>query len=120
MEANENIEREIEKVLSAGKNIKPVDLPEFYTERTMQRIASAKPGRSNTVYAMLKIAAAVILICVNAYTVSYLFESPAPQQPEQTNASIDDLVNDYQVADIGNADWLNNKTTTQNEQQQAH
>ncbi len=113
METNNNIERDIEKVLDAAKNIKQVDLPISFTEKAMQRISSAKPTPVVSAYFLLKVAAILILVGLNVYTISRLFESPV-SQTEQVKVSMDDLVKDYQVTDVSN-DWLNNKTT-QNEQ----
>jgi hypothetical protein len=109
METNPNIEKEIERTISVSKNINTVDVPVMFTQKTMQRIGVAKQATRFTAGTFLKVAAAVILICINAYTIKYIFDTPAQQTPAVTT-TIDDLVNDYQVADMGN-DWLNNKTS---------
>ena len=113
METKNNIEREIEKVLYAAKNIKQADLPMSFAEKTMRRINSAKPAPAVSAYLLLKVAAILILVGLNVYTISRLLESPV-SQTEQVKVSMDDLVKDYQVTDVSN-DWLNNKTI-QNEQ----
>jgi len=115
METRDDIEKEVDKTLTAMKNINAVDIPSSYVEKTMQRMGSVKPAYNAGRYAVLKVAAVIILICINAYTISRLVESPAQQPEVQTKASIDDLVSDYQVTDISSTDWLNNKTN-QNEQ----
>jgi hypothetical protein len=115
METRDNIEKEVDKALTAMKNTNAVEVPSYYVERTMQRIGLAKPEYNSGRYAVLKVAAVIILICINAYTISRLVESPAQQPEVQTKVSIDDLVSDYQVTDISSTDWLNNKTN-QNEQ----
>jgi len=113
METNNNIEREIERTLGTAKGITPISAPVQFTEKTMQRIRAAKEEPFISASVLLKAAAVIILICLNAYTIKYVFESPAPQTPMVT-ATIDDLANDYQVADVSN-DWLNNKTTKNHE-----
>jgi len=112
METNNNIEKDIEKVFDAAKNIKQADLPMSFAEKTMQRINSAKPAPAVSAYLLLKVAAIIILVGLNVYTISRLLESPV--QTEAVKVSMDDLVKDYQVTDVSN-DWLNNKTS-QNEQ----
>jgi hypothetical protein len=109
METNHNIEKEIDNTLNVAKKIAAVEAPAYFTEKTMQRISVARKETFLSGYGLLKAAAIVILICLNVYTIKYVFESPEPPVPQVT-ASIDDLVNDYQVADINN-DWLNNNKT---------
>ncbi|HSY75626.1 MAG TPA: hypothetical protein VK890_02150 [Bacteroidia bacterium] len=108
METNPNIEKDIERTMGVFKSIRIVDAPAMFTEKAMQRIGSAKQQSRFTTSVLLKIAAAIILICINAYTINYIFDTPVQQTPAVTT-TIDDLVNDYQVADMNN-DWLNNKT----------
>jgi hypothetical protein len=110
METNPNIEKEIESTLGAAKSISSLDVPAFYADRTMQRISAVKNEPFLSASVLLKAAAVLILICLNAYTIKYVFETPVQQTPIVANATIDDLVNDYQVADIG-TDWLNNNKT---------
>jgi len=114
METNQAIEKEIERALGAAKNISPVDVSSAFTNRTMQRISAVKNEPFLSVSFLLKAAAVLILVCLNAYTIKYIFETPAQQTPVVATATIDDLVNDYQVADISN-DWLNNNKTTSHE-----
>jgi hypothetical protein len=113
METNNNIEQEIENVLAAAKNVKPVDTPLLFTEKTMQRIHTEKHEQGFSLYSVLKIAAVIVLVGLNVYTISRVLETPL-QQSEPVKISMDDLVNDYQVTDVSN-EWLNNKTM-QNEQ----
>jgi hypothetical protein len=113
METNNNIEREIERSLETARGIIPINAPAQFTEKTMQRIKAVKEEPFISVSVLLKAAAVLILICLNAYTIKYVFESPAPQTPTVT-ATIDDLANDYTVADV-NTDWLNNKITKSHE-----
>jgi hypothetical protein len=115
METNPNIDKDIERTIGVSKNINLVDAPAMFTQKTMQRISVAKQASRFTTSALLKIAAAVILICINAYTINYIFDAPVQQTPVVTT-TIDDLVNDYQVTDMNN-DWLNNKTS---KNQQTH
>ncbi len=114
METNQNIEKAIESTLGAAKNINSVDVPAFYADRTMQRISAVKNEPFLSASVLLKAAAVLVLVCLNAYTIKYVFETPAQQTPVVATATIDDLVNDYQVADISN-DWLNNNKTTSHE-----
>jgi hypothetical protein len=109
METNHNIEKDIDNTLGVAKQIAPAEVSAYFTESTMQRIAIASKESFLSGYGLLKAAAIVILICLNVYTIKYVFESPEPQVPQVTT-SIDDLVNDYQVADI-NGDWLSNNKT---------
>ncbi|HXP51966.1 MAG TPA: hypothetical protein VN922_18570 [Bacteroidia bacterium] len=109
METNHNIEKEIDNTLNVAKKIAAVEASAYFTESTMQRISVVSKETFLAGYGLLKAAAIVILICLNVYTIKYVFESPEPQVPQVT-ASIDDLVNDYQVADI-NSDWLNSNKT---------
>ncbi|HTA83607.1 MAG TPA: hypothetical protein VK783_11750 [Bacteroidia bacterium] len=113
METDNNIEKDIERVLAAAKNVKPVDAPLLFTEKTMQRIGAERQASRVSTYALLKVAAVLLLIGLNVYTISRVLETPL-QQPEQVKVSMDDLVKDYQVTDVSN-DWLNNKIQ-QNEQ----
>jgi hypothetical protein len=115
METNPNIEKDIEHAMGVFQNINIVDVPAMFTEKTIQRIRTAKQGPQFAASSFLKIAAAIILICINAYTIKYIFDTPIQQTPSVTT-TIDDLVNDYQVADM-NSDWLNNKTI---KNEQAH
>jgi hypothetical protein len=109
METKHNIEKDIDDTIGVAKKIAPVEAPAYFTESTMQRIAVVSKESYLSAVSLLKAAAIVILICLNVYTIKYVFESPEPQIQTVT-ASIDDLVNDYQVADISN-DWLNNNKT---------
>ena len=110
METNHNIEKNIDDTLGVAKQIAPAEVPAYFTESTMQKIAVVSKEPFLSGYGLLKAAAIVILICLNVYTIKYVFESPEPQVQPVT-ASIDDLVNDYQVADVNN-DWLNNNNKT--------
>jgi hypothetical protein len=113
METNSNIEREIERSLETARGITPINAPVQFTEKTMQRIRAVKEEPFISVSVLLKAAAVLILICLNAYTIKYIFETPTPQAITVT-ATIDDLANDYTVADVSN-DWLNNKITKSHE-----
>lgn len=118
METNRNIEKDIENALGVTSKITPVDVPAFFTERTMQRMRIAKQEQRLSGFSILKVAVIVVLVCVNAYTISKLVsDSPAQTTDTTTNvsASMDDLVNDYQVTDAS-AYWLNNNKIAQNEQ----
>ncbi|MGP8215397.1 MAG: hypothetical protein ACLQQ4_07530 [Bacteroidia bacterium] len=119
METNDNIEKEIERTLGAAKNMNPADVSPFFTEKTMQRIRSAKQEPFFSATFLLKAAAVLILICLNVYTIKYVLETPGQIQPQPASATIDDLVDDYQVSDNGN-DLLNNKIEIQHEQPEAH
>lgn len=107
MEKDNNIiEQQVERTLETARGITPIDAPALFTENTMQRIKAVAQEPFWTVSVMLKAAAVLILICINAYTIKYVFEAPVTETPVVT-ATIDDLAKDYQVADAN--DWLNNK-----------
>jgi hypothetical protein len=109
MAMNTDIEKQVEETLGLAKCINAVDVPDGFTDRTMQRISVAKTGSSFSATTFLKLAAVFVLICVNIYTIRYVITQPEPQQNvTMSAATMDDLVNDYQVTDISN-EWLNNK-----------
>jgi|GEM_PF-1357260 len=111
-----DIDKQVEDTLGVAKQIGSVNVPDGFTERTMQRINAVKNEPLISVSALLKVAVVLVMVCVNIYTMRYLLNTPAEQQPASavTSATMDDLVNDYQVADMSN-EWLNNKAV-QNEQ----
>lgn len=108
METNHNIEQQVERTLETAKGITPIDAPALFTERTMQRIKAVKQEPFWTTSGILKAAVVAALICINAYTIKYVFDSPSTETTPMVTATIDDLANDYQVADVS-SDWLSTK-----------
>lgn len=125
METNNNIENTIESVLNVAKNIRPVEPPLLFTDKVMYRVSMENHPYSSpkTTHKTLsnnflwKVAAILVLMAVNLYTLSHILESPVEQQ-EPVNVSINDLVNDYSVSDANTdlSSVLMNDKTESNEQ----
>jgi hypothetical protein len=101
MERKHGIEEQIDSILESAKKVQPVEVPFGFADRAMQRLREQKQEVTSIWPAILKIAAVIILVVVNSYTVNYIINSPS-QQPQEVSApaSVNDLVSDYQVSDI--------------------
>jgi hypothetical protein len=99
METGPNIEDQINEALNSVKKVQPVEAPAFFTDKTVNRLkASAKEGYSFSPAGLLKIAAVIILVCVNAYTIKYVL-SGSKQDASVANPTVKDIVNEYQPND---------------------
>lgn len=98
MEQKPGIERKVNETLNSAKSIKPVEVPAFFTEKTVSKLrASIKEESSFSYTGLLKIAAIVMLLIANAYTINYILN---PKQESAANmVTVKDLVNEYQTGD---------------------
>jgi len=98
MEQKPGIESKIHEVLNSVKSIKPVDVPIRFIDKTVNRLSDSVNEENRFSYgALLKIAAIVILLIANAYTIKFIL-NPKPESPNVT-VTVKDVVNEYQSAD---------------------
>lgn len=101
METKPNIEARINETLDSAKKLNQVDVPAFFTERTINRLRTSGQDKYAFSYtSVLKMAAAIILLVVNIYTIRYII-SPKQENVATTTASVKDLLNEYQPNDAG-------------------
>ena len=99
MERRPDIESQIDEALNSAKKIQPVEVPAFFTDKTVNKLrASANEGYSFSVAGLLKIAAILVLVCVNIYTIKYVL-SGSKQDSSQVTPTVRDIVNEYQPND---------------------
>jgi hypothetical protein len=98
MDTKPVIEFKINETLNSAKKVNSVDVPAFFTEKTVNKLrASVKQEQSYSYKGLLKIAAIVVLLIANTYTVKYIL---SPKQDTTTNQfTVKDLVNEYQPND---------------------
>lgn len=100
METKQNIEDSINRALNSVKNTEPVELPFGFSDRVMNKI-HAKENNVRSLYTispLLKVAAMLILILVNVFTLKLALSSQPTQSPTQY-VTIKDFVNDYHIYD---------------------
>lgn len=101
MEIKPNIETRINETLDSAKKLNQVDVSPFFTEKTLGRLhTSAEEKFSFSYMGILKIAAAIILLIINIYTIRYII-SPKQDNVNATTASVKDLLKEYQPNDTG-------------------
>jgi hypothetical protein len=113
MERKQNIEEQIDSILGSAKKIQQVDVPFGFVDKAVQKLRKQQEVETSAWPAILKIAAVVILVIVNSYTVSYIINSPSQETqeviaPESDN--INALVTEYQASDF-NEDILTSNIT---------
>jgi hypothetical protein len=101
MERNPEIETKINETLNDVKKVERLEAPAFFTEKTIQRLHASKPESSFSYSGLLKIAAIIVLLMVNAYTINYILSTNQDStiNINSTAASVTDVVNDYQPND---------------------
>jgi len=100
MERKEEIKLQVDKILESVKGIKAVDAPAFFTEKTVSRLRASKSERTTFSYtSLLKIAAILVLLVVNTYTIRYILSTNQPDVATISTATVNDLVNEYQPSD---------------------
>lgn len=101
MERKQDIETRVNNTLESVRSIKPVDAPAFFTEKTVSKLrASKKSDYTFTYTGLLKIAAVIVLLIINVYTIQFILGSSKQDNvAENTTATVKDLVNDYQPND---------------------
>jgi hypothetical protein len=99
MERRPDIESQINEALNSAKKVQPIEVPAFFTDKTVNKLrASANEGYSFSAAGLLKIAAILVLVCVNVYTIKYVL-SGSKQDAAAGAATVRDLVNEYQPND---------------------
>jgi hypothetical protein len=113
METKQNIEEQINTALESVKNIQPVELPYGFSDRVVNRIhvQHTNVRRLYVMPPLLKVAAMLILIIVNVFTLR-LIVSPQPTQNPAQYVTIRDFVNEYQINDLANEELLTSNTPT--------
>lgn len=98
METKPNIESKVNEVLNSAKKVNSVEVPSFFTDKTINKLhASVREEQSYSYIGLLKIAAMVVLLIANAFTVKYIL---SPRQENVTNTvTVKDLANEYQAND---------------------
>jgi hypothetical protein len=100
MKTKPDVEDLINKAFNSVRNTEPFELPYGFEDRVLNRL-HAKKDNVRSIYSispLLKVAAMVVLIVVNALTLKLAF-SPQPNQNPPQYATIKDFVNDYQIND---------------------
>lgn len=96
MERKHSIESRVNEALNSAKRINPVEAPAFFTDKTMNRLkAENERDYSFSSAGLLKIAAVLVLVIMNIYTIRYILNS------SKQETSVNDLVNEYQPSDNG-------------------
>jgi hypothetical protein len=99
MERRPDIETQINEALNSAKKVQPVEMPAFFTDKTVNRLkASANERYTFSPAVLLKIAAVIVLVCVNVYTIKYVL-SGTKQDAAIGTPTVRDLVNEYQPND---------------------
>jgi hypothetical protein len=99
MERRPNIEDQINEALNSVKKIQPVEAPAFFTDKTVNRLkASANEKYAFSASGLLKIAAVIVLVCVNVYTIKYVLTGSKPDAAASA-PTVRDMVNEYQPND---------------------
>lgn len=100
MKTNPDIEDLINRAFNSIKNTEPVELPYGFSDKVINRLHAKKDNVRSmySISSLLKVAAMVVLIVVNAFTLKLAF-SPQPVQNPPQYATIKDFVNDYQIND---------------------
>ena len=98
MERKHDIENLVSEALNSAKKINQVEVPAFFTDKTMNRIKAEKEhDYSFSPAGLLKIAAVLVLVIMNIYTIRYILNSS--KQETSVTATVSDLVNEYQPGD---------------------
>jgi hypothetical protein len=99
MERRPDIESQINETLNSAKKIKHVEAPAFFTDKTVNRLkAFANERYTFSPAVLLRIAAVLILVCINVYTIKYVL-SGTKQDAAIGTPTVRDLVNEYQPND---------------------
>lgn len=99
MTQKQDIESKIDQTLEVVKKISQVEAPAFFTEKTLNRLRNPKVQRfAFSGMPILKIAAIIVLLIVNVYTIQYIMGTNEESVTDST-ITVKDLVNDYQPND---------------------
>jgi hypothetical protein len=98
MERNPDIETKINEALESFKKLERVEAPPFFTDKTMQKLHSANRGASFSYSGLLKIAAVVVLLAINVYTIQYILNTKQ-DNVANTTVTVKDVINEYQPND---------------------
>lgn len=106
METKPDIEDLINKALNSVKNTEPVELPFGFSDKVMRKL-QAKENNVRSLYSispLLKVAAMLVIILINVFTLKLALSSQPAQSPTQY-VTIKDFVNGYHIND-SNEDLL--------------
>lgn len=98
MERKPDIETKINEALKSVKNVVPVEASAFFTDKTMQKLHTVERGYSLSYIGLLKIAAVIVLLIVNVYTIQYILNTKQDSVSSAT-VTVKDVVNEYQPND---------------------
>ena len=100
METKDYIEDQINRALNSVRNTEDVELPYGFSDKVINRLHSKKDNVRSlySVPVFLKMAAMLVLIVVNAFTLKLALSSQPTQNPAQYG-TIKDFVNGYQIND---------------------
>jgi hypothetical protein len=108
MEPKPGIESKVNETLNSAKGINFVDVPAFFTEKTVNKLrTSIKEENSFSYSGLLKIAAILVLLIINTYTIKYIL-NPQQESVATSTATVNDLVNDYQPNDMSEVSFEEN------------
>jgi hypothetical protein len=98
METKPDRNLKVEKTLESAKRVQLTELPFGFEDRIINKLRGAEKQKDTVLYTtLLKVAAIVILLTVNIYTVKYFVN---PNQPNtKNNPTISDFINDIQPND---------------------
>lgn len=103
METRPDIEEQINRAFNSVKNTESVELPFGFADKVMNKIHANERGRVRNMYTispLLKVAAMVVLIVVNVFTIKLALNSGSqPAQSPAQYGTIKDFVNNYQMND---------------------
>lgn len=100
METNPNIKEQVNKALESVKNVQSIELPYDFADRVVSNLHTKENNATSlyTLSPLLKVAAVVILIIVNMFTLRLALSPQAAQSPAKY-VTIKDFVNGYQIND---------------------
>ena len=99
MERKTDIEFKVNEALNSVKKVQRAEAPPFFTDKTMQRLHTVNPNSAFSYSGLLKVAAIVVLLMVNVYTIKYILNTNQESTVNTNATSVKDVVNEYQPTD---------------------
>lgn len=99
METNMDTEDQINRALYSVKNTELVELPYGFADKVINKLHASKDN-VRSLYAippLLKVAAMIVLVLVNVFTLKLAFSSQPVQSNSAQYVTIKDFVSDYQI-----------------------
>src|ERR1700677_3123490 len=99
MERKQDIESKVNEALNSVKKVQRIEAPAFFTDKTMQKLHASQVQNTFSYSGLFKIAAIVVLLMVNVYTIKYILNTNQESTVNTNATSVTDVVNEYQPSD---------------------